>query len=689
MVTYATLQLKLTARDPDALIPRIQSVIDGMEDGITVTGKDAKPETAQKESKKKLSHGQKTILLIVVGAVLFLAGLILDHTNTPLLPELIILIVAYLVLGGKVLITAGKNILKGQIFDENFLMCIATLGAFAIQEFPEAVGVMLFYRIGSYFEERATEQSRSQIMEAADLRPEVVNLVENGQITVIPAEEAEIGDVLLVRPGDRIPLDGVVLEGNSPIDTSPITGEPVPVQAGEGDSVVSGCVNLSGVLKIRVEKPLEESMVTRILDSVENAAANKPTIDRFITRFARIYTPLVVLAAVIVAFLLPVLIPSWHFFVHADYAGTVGIIQGTTGTASILTALTFLVISCPCALVLSVPLAFFSGIGAASKSGIMFKGGNVLESLAKVSAVVMDKTGTITKGQFVVQKVVSVSPDYSSEDLLRICADCEQVSTHPIATSVMTAAQEQSLTLEKPDQLEELAGQGIKAELSCGTVLCGNRKLMEANHVDVSAFENDSYGAEVLLAVNQQYVGYVLISDTLKEDAIGAIRQLKQQGVVTAMLTGDTQTSADYVAAQAGIDEVHAKLLPEEKLTHMQMVREAHGSTMFVGDGINDAPVLAGADVGAAMGSGADAALEAADVVFMNSEVEAIPKAIRIARGTKRIAWQNVWFALIIKVVVMALGLCGFANMWVAVFADTGVSVLCLLNSFRLLRRKF
>ncbi len=689
-VSYATLQLRLTADNPDALIPTVQQAIDAIEDGITVVSRQRAEPAAQPEEKKGgLTGEKKSLLAIAVGAALFLVGLIMDHTSAPLPLELGFLIVAYLILGGQVLLTAAKNIRKGQVFDENFLMCIATLGAFAIQEFPEAVGVMLFYRIGSYFEERATAQSRTQIIDAVDLRPEVVNLVEGEDVQVIPAEQARVGQVLLVRPGDRIPLDGVVLEGSSPVDTSAITGEPVPVQVREGDSVTSGCVNLSGLLKIRVEKPLEESMVTRILDSVENAAANKPAIDRFITRFARIYTPIVVLAALIVAFVLPFLIPSWHFFVDAGYTGAVGVLHGASGTASILTALTFLVISCPCALVLSVPLSFFAGIGAASKRGILFKGGNVLEALAGVRAVVMDKTGTITQGSFTVQQAVSLLPEYSQDQLLTMCAECEQSSTHPIAESILAAARERGLDIGRPSQVEELAGKGIRAQLSCGTALCGSRKLLQADGVDVSALPDKGFGTEVLLAVNGKLAGYVVISDALKEDAPAAIQALKSQGIVTAMLTGDAQDSADHVAAQVGLDEVHARLLPEEKLTHMRQVRETHGSTMFVGDGINDAPVLAGADVGAAMGSGADAALEAADVVFMNSEVEAIPRAIRIARATRSIAWQNVWFALAVKLVVMVLGLCGFANMWVAVFADTGVSMLCLLNSFRLLRKKF
>ena len=694
-ITYATKQMKLSAKNPDSMIPTIQATIDAIEDGIKVVPKDNKPAAAQaseQKAEKKESILKNPLFSIGLGAILFLIGEGMEHMGIEGAPLLGVLVIAYLVLGGKVLITAGKNIKKGQVFDENFLMCIATLGAFAIQEFPEAVGVMLFYRIGEYFEDRATEQSRNQIMEAVDLRPEVVNLVVGDEIRVIDAEEANVGDIVLVRPGDRVPLDGVIIDGESRIDTSPVTGEPVPVSAKVGDNVVSGCVNTSGQLKIRVEKVLEESMVTRILDSVENAAASKPAIDKFITRFARIYTPFVVFFAIFVALVLPFILNAvgleWHYFVDANYSGAVNVIHGTTGTASIYTALTFLVISCPCALVLSVPLAFFSGIGAGSKKGILFKGGIAIESLKNVKAVVMDKTGTITKGNFVVQNANSADKSISSDELLAISASCELSSTHPIGNSIVNAAKEKGLQIERPSKVEEIAGHGIRATIGRGVVLCGNRKLMDANNIDMSAYHKDSFGTEVLTALNGKFIGNIVISDTIKEDASPAIAAVKKLGITTVMLTGDAQDSADAVAKETGIDEVHAKLLPEDKLSELRKVRENHGAVMFVGDGINDAPVLAGADVGAAMGSGADAAIEAADVVFMNSEMNAIPEALEIARMTSVISWQNVWFALAIKIIVMIMGLFGFANMWLAVFADTGVSVLCLLNSIRILRRK-
>ena len=690
-ITYATKQMKVSAKNPDQMIPMIKETIDAMEDGITIVPKDNKVIKSEEAEAKKFSLNNP-LVSIGVGAVIFIIGEVLEQVgNVPTIPMFALFLIAYLVLGGKVLITAGKNIMKGQVFDENFLMCIATIGAFCIQEFPEAVGVMLFYRIGEYFEEKATEQSRSQIMEAVDLRPEVVNLVVGNDVRVIDAEEANVGDILLVRPGDRIPLDGVIIDGESRIDTSPVTGEPVPVMAKVGDNIVSGCVNTSGQLKIRVEKILEESMVTRILDSVENAAASKPNIDKFITRFARVYTPFVVFFALFVALVLPFILPdslNWHYFVNSAYTGTVNTIHGTSGTASIYTALTFLVISCPCALVLSVPLAFFSGIGAGSKKGILFKGGIAIESLKNVKAIVMDKTGTITKGNFVVQKANPAGNAMTANDLLAISASCELSSTHPIGNSIVEAAEEKGLSIERPSKVEEIAGHGIRAELSRGVVLCGNRKLMDAQNVDLSAYQKENFGTEVLVALNGKFVGNIVISDTVKEDAKDAIAAVKKQGIITAMLTGDAQESADAVAKETGIDEVHAKLLPQDKLSELKKIRENHGAVMFVGDGINDAPVLAGADVGAAMGSGADAAIEAADVVFMNSEMKAIPEAVSIAKMTNSISWQNVVFALAIKIIVMIMGLFGFANMWIAVFADTGVSVLCLLNSIRILHRK-
>ena len=674
-ITFATKQLRLTAKNPDRYLDQIRKICTSIESEVLVKEKDPKPKaqspkavTHPTASKKKFfSRENVDIICIIIGAVLFVAGEIMEHKGFGTSATLPVFVIAYLALGGVIVVKAAKNISHGQIFDENFLMSIATLAAFAINDSAEAVGVMLFYRIGELFEEKAVERSRGQIMDAVDLRPEVVNLVTGDDIQVIPSEEAQIGDILLVRPGDRIPLDGIVIEGNSRIDTSPITGEPVPVTVNEGDEITSGCVNTSGQLKIRVEKPLEESMVTRILDSVENAAASKPKIDRFITRFARVYTPCVVGIAVATAILPSLVTGNWHYWIY--------------------TAITFLVMSCPCALVLSIPLAFFSGIGAGSKKGILFKGGLSIEGLSKLGAVIMDKTGTITEGNFQLQKVVATGK-YTENDLLSMCAGCEQNSTHPIANSIVAAAIERGIQFEKPISLEEISGHGIVAEMPEGKVLCGNRKLMDKFGITIGELKEAAYGSEVFMAVNGTFAGYMLISDTIKPDAKEAIASLKKLGLHTVMLTGDSEDSAQAVGKDAGIDEIYAKLLPEDKLNALKKVRQAHGTVMFVGDGINDAPVLAGADVGAAMGSGADAAIEAADAVFMNSNVDAIPQSITIARSTNRIAWQNVIFALVIKIAVMILGLAGHANMWMAVFADTGVAMICVLNSIRILYKK-
>ena len=671
-LTFTTKKLRVSAKNYNGLLEKMQAVTDKVEEGVVLLEAESKPSLAPELEERKKSGGilselseKQTIIEIVLGGAVFIITEWLG-----LVPEayhMYFLIFAYVLLGGRIVLTALKNIAKGNVFDENFLMTVATLGAFAIQAWEEAVGVMFFYRVGEYFEQRAVEKSRGQIMDAVDLRPEVVNLLVGEDVKVIPAADAHVGDILLVRVGDRIPLDGVVIDGESLVDTSPVTGEPVPVKRKYGDEVVSGCVNTSGMLKIRVEKVLEESMVTRILDSVENAAASKPTIDRFITRFARVYTPFVVAAAVLTAVIPSLITGDWNKWIY--------------------TALTFLVISCPCALVLSVPLAFFSGIGAGSKYGILFKGGVAMEALKNIAAVVMDKTGTVTKGNFVLQKV-NAAEGMKADELLRLCASAELVSTHPIAVSIVEAAKAEKLELVRPDKFEEVAGEGLVVYFGARKVLCGNTKLLQRFNVEYGGYTPTESGSEVLVADNGLYMGQLLINDTLKEDAKEAIASLKAQGLVTAMLTGDAQKEAQAVAKEAGIDEVRAQLLPQDKLSELNMLRNKYGPVMFVGDGINDAPVLAGADAGAAMGSGADAAIEAADVVFMNSEVKAIPQAIAIARATGAIAWQNVIFALTVKVIIMIAGLMGYASMWAAVFADTGVSLLCVLNSIRILYKK-
>lgn len=664
-LTFATKQLRVWSDDAKALLPQIQEICTSIEPDVKVVIREDTVR-AQKEAKKAKNNSEdnREYLELGIGIVLFIAGKIFESSK-PVYSTACFLL-AYLILGIKIVWTALRNISKGQVFDENFLMSIATIGAFGIGEYAEAVGVMLFYRIGELFEEKAVERSRSQIMDVIDMRPEVVNLVnEHGDVSVIDAEEAEIGDILLVRPGDRIPLDGVITDGETMIDTSPVTGEPVPISGFEGTEVTSGCLNTSGVIKIRVEKVLEESMVTRIMDSVENAAASKPKMDRFITRFSRVYTPFVVFMALATAIIPSIIIGNWTHWVY--------------------TALTFLVISCPCALVLSVPLAFFSGIGAGSKIGILFKGGAALETLKDITSVVMDKTGTITKGNFKVQDVVTFG-DVTRNELLSLAASCEESSTHPIAKSIMEAAKEENISYKTAESAKEIAGHGSVIKLDGSEVLAGNKKLMNQYHIAGEYKETTSYGTEVFLAKDGVLIGAVVIADTLKDDAKSAIASLKAQKLHTVMLTGDSESAANAIAEETGIDEVYSKLLPDEKLLKLQEQRTKHGAVMFVGDGINDAPVLAGADCGAAMGSGADAAIEAADVVFMTSSVEAIPQAIAIGKKASRIAWQNVVFALVVKALVMILGLLGFANMWMAVFADTGVAMLCVLNSIRALK---
>ena len=672
VITFATKQLRLTAENPDSLIPELTRIANTVEHGIVIQEREEHSHHQEQhhhegcacgydhEHQHKSPKVDSELRSILWGAGLFVLGLVLDGIGLKW-PMILCCVAAYLILGRDVVSTALKNLTRGHVFDENFLMSIATIGAFFIGEYPEAVGVMLFYRVGTYFEHRAVERSRSQIMEAVDLRPETVNLLEGEELSVIPAAEACVGDELLVRPGDRIPLDGVVLRGESRIDTAPITGEPVPVHVEPGSEVISGCVNTTGQLVIRVEKELSESMVTRILDSVENAAASKPQIDRFITRFARVYTPAVVAIAAATAVIPSIATGDWNHWVY--------------------TALSFLVMSCPCALVLSVPLAFFSGIGKGSKMGILFKGGVSIEAMTKVRAVIMDKTGTITKGDFRVQKVAG------GLDILKLCASCEQASTHPIGQSIVAAARERGMELFQPDGLEEIPGQGIRAKVDGKTILCGNEALLREAGIKLNPIADET-GTCVLFAVDDRFMGYLVIADTIKEGAKEAVSRLKKNGIATVMLTGDGAETAEAVSRAVGIEEVHAKLLPHQKLDRLRSIRREKGAAMFVGDGINDAPVLAGADVGAAMGSGADAAIEAADVVFMTSAVDAIPESLEIARQTNAIAWQNVVFALVIKFAVMLLGLLGFASMWLAVFADSGVAMLCVLNSIWILYKK-
>ena len=665
-LTFATSQLLVEAKNPDEVLPKLREIAEKMEPGTVIEEYSSEKKTSVEADEDGGDDDVKVELIkIAIGAFVFIGGVVCQkYLNVIPAVYIELFVVSYIILGGEVVLKAVKNLFRGKLFDENFLMSIATIGAFATGEYPEAVGVMLFYEIGELFEDIAVGKSRKQIMEAVDMRPEVVRYIDGDNVIELDPEEIEIGDIIEVRPGDRIPLDGVVVKGDSRIDTSAVTGEPVPVGVKEGSEVVSGCVNMSGLIYVKVEKLLEESMVSRILEAVENAAASKPKIDRFISKFARIYTPIVVFAALATAVIPSLITGNWHYWVY--------------------TALTFLVISCPCALVLSVPLAFFAGIGAGSKKGILFKGGVSLESLAEVKAVVMDKTGTVTEGNFKVAQIVS-DGNYAEDRILAFAGAAESRSTHPIATSIMEEVKKRRLEIPEVKDIKEISGKGMEVTLDDGMLLCGNIELLTMKGIEVSSKAKEIYGTEVLLAFNEKYIGYIVINDKIKSDSKQAISDIKRYGLWTAMLTGDAKKNAEMVAKEAGIDICYAKQLPQDKLNNLSKIREEKGAVMFVGDGINDAPVLAGADVGAAMGSGADAAIEAADVVFMNSRLSAIPESIKIAKKTKAIAMQNVIGALVIKALVMVLGFAGIASMWMAVFADSGVAMICVLNSVRIL----
>lgn len=656
--------IKLESLNSRNLLNRIQAEADTLEEGITVHKKEVKRSTELSNQKESKFLKRESIELLV-GSLIFIFSWIFE-SRIGFYPELILQAIAYLLLGGEVLKTAFKNITKGNFFDENFLMSIATLAAFAIGDFHEGVGVMLFYRVGEYFEEVAVERSRKQIMTAVDMRPETVNLIVNDEIEVLPAEEAQVGDILLIRPGDRIPLDSVIIEGTSRIDTSAVTGEPVPVAVKPEDELISGTVNQNGQLKVRVIRELQESMVTKILESVENAAANKPKVDRFITKFSRIYTPCVVALSAAIAIIPPLFDGNWYHWIY--------------------TAVSFLVISCPCALVLSVPLAYFCGIGAASKLGILFKGGSSIEVLSNIKAIVFDKTGTLTKGNFEVQKINAVG--LSKNELLSIAADCEINSTHPIAQSIVEAAKKDNIKVKAYPSIEEIAGKGIIARDNSDIIYCGNIKLLKEAGINLSAYQPSEYGTEVLIARNKTYLGSIEISDTIKPETEEVIEFINKNGIETVMLTGDAKKNAANVSKTLGIKSFFAELLPEDKLSQLNKIRQKFGSVMFVGDGINDSPVLAGADIGAAIGSGTDAAIEASDLVLMNDSLNSIKQAYQIGRKTYRIAWQNIVLALVIKAIIILLGLFGYANMWLAVFADTGVAILCILNSIRILNYK-
>ena len=663
--TLGTQQLRITSsiEDTDMLRDQIQAVCDATEDGVVVVPFVRAPKKAQQVED---DHEHNSSLAgIIIGAIVIVVA---EFTNwvpeqylTPLL------IVTFVILGWRIAWAAIKNVMKGKLFDENFLMSVATIGALIIGEYVEAVWVMLFFQIGIYFEERATERSRNAVMDAVDLRPEEVRLIVcDGSVQVVNPEDVQVGSHIEIRPGDRIPLDGRIVEGTTRIDTAAVTGEPVPVSATVGTEVMSGCINVDGRIVLEVTHELKDSMVMRILDAVEHAAASKPKIDRFITRFSRVYTPIVVALAIIVAVVPPLFTGEWQYWIY--------------------TALTFLVVSCPCALVLSVPLAFFSGIGAGSKQGILFKGGKAIEAMSRVKAIAFDKTGTITTGTFNVQ-TVEVAGTYTDNEVLQYAAALEAGSTHPIAMSIVEEVQRRGVEFNTAKDVKEISGHGMVGIVEGHTVLVGNGRLLETEHVTVPTIEH-VYGSEVFVAIDGQYVGRIVIADAVKGDSKEAIRRMNGKGYHTVMLTGDVAASANHIAQEVGIQGVRAELLPQDKLEVVQSLRNDYGSVMFVGDGINDAPVLTGADVGGAMGSGADSAIEAADVVYMNSNLDSVWRSLSIAERTLSIAWQNIFFAIAVKIIVMVAGVFGFANMWVAVFADTGVSILCIFNSVRIFYSK-
>lgn len=622
---------------------------------------------------------QKIMLYrIIAAAVIYVPLFVLEHMGklefqSEIPVQFLLFMIPYLIVGWDIIYRAVRNISHGQVFDENFLMCIATFGALGVKEYSEAVAVMLFYQIGELFQSYAVNRSRQSISAMMDICPEYANIEEDGKLKQVDPDDVEIGTEIVIKAGERVPLDGVVVSGTSFVDTSALTGESVPQEVTEGSEIISGCVNGSGLLKVRTTKEFDDSTVAKILELVENASSKKAHVENFITKFAKYYTPIVVCAAVVLAFLPP-------------------IILGGGFAEWIQRACIFLVISCPCALVISVPLGFFGGIGAASKQGVLVKGSNYLEALSEMKTIVFDKTGTLTKGEFVVSEVIPNG--WEKEGLLEVAALAEGYSDHPISAALRKAYEEAELgelSMDRVEQAEEIAGHGIKAKIDGRVVYAGNAKLMEEKGVEYEPCTVP--GTVVYLAAEKEFLGTIVISDTVKPEAKRAIAQLKQSGVKkTVMLTGDRKDVGEAVAESLGIDEVYTDLLPGNKVDKVEvLLRELGGKEKlgFVGDGINDAPVLSRADIGIAMGSmGSDAAIEAADVVLMDDNILKISSIMRIAGKTLQIVHQNIVFALGVKVLVLILGALGMANMWEAVFADVGVSVIAILNSMRTLKVK-
>lgn len=665
-VNFATGTLTVTHADKqETMSKRIEKTVQSIEPHVSVS-----PKEEGHHHDHDHDHGTKNLKAIVLkligGAVIGTAAYFIPEDG---LLKFITFFAAYLLVGGDVVFKALKNIVRGQVFDENFLMTIATAGAFVIQQYPEALAVMLFYQIGELFQGAAVNRSRRSISELMNIRPEYANLKVGNETKKVKPEEVKVGDRIVVKPGEKIPLDGLVIEGFSLVDTSALTGESVPRDVEAGKEVLAGFVNQNGILEIEVQKGLSESAVTKILDLVENASSRKAQTENFITKFAKYYTPAVVVLALLLAFVPPLLIPSAQL---SDW---------------VYRALVFLVISCPCALVVSIPLGFFGGIGAASKRGILVKGSNYLEALNSVSYAVFDKTGTLTKGNFTVTNIVTTSDKWSEEELLSFAALAEAHSSHPIAESIK-AAYGSPLDESQIEAYEDIAGHGIKATISGSQVLAGNHRLMERE--GISYEKEKRSGTVVYMAINGEFAGSILIADELKDDAIEAVSSLKASGIRTVMLTGDAKQVGTAVAQQIGIDEVHAELLPQDKVTKLEEIDQKKApqeKLLFVGDGINDTPVLARADIGIAMGGlGSDAAVEAADIVIMTDQPSKVAEAIAVAKRTRRIVWQNIAFALGVKGVFLLLGAFGIATMWEAVFSDVGVTVLAVLNAMRVMK---
>ena len=657
--TTTTLNVKLERKvKEEHAINEIKKIVEALEPHVKVEKK-----VSGKTNVQRAKFEVKPTLII--GTIIYLIAVIGDFKGAL---ALILFVASYLLIGGKVVLTAIKNIARGQLFDENFLMTVATIGAFSISEYPEAVAVMLFYEIGETIQGYAVNKSRSSISSLMDIRADYANIIIDGKEKKVSPETVKVEDIILVKPGEKIPLDGIVVEGESFVDTSALTGESVPRKIAVNDEILSGGINTNGVLKVKVTKKFGESTVSRILEMVENAANKKANTEKFITKFAKVYTPIVVALAILIA-----VVPSIF-------------IKDALFSTWLYRALVFLVVSCPCALVVSVPLGFFAGIGGASKKGVLVKGSNYLELLKDLETVVFDKTGTLTEGVFTVTEINT--NNIQKEKLIEVAAMAESFSNHPIAISIIKEYGKE-IDKEVIEEYEEIAGHGIKAVINNEEILIGNAKLM--NQFNISYNEVDSIGTVVYCAINGEFKGSIVISDKIKENAAEALINLKAAGVKkTVMLTGDNKKTAEKVGEKVNIDEVHSELLPLGKVKEVEKLLKAsnkNGRLAFVGDGVNDAPVLARADIGIAMGGiGSDAAIEAADVVLMKDDINALVDAINVSKKTNKILWQNIIFALGVKVIVMVLGTFGIANMWTAVFADVGVTIIAIINSTRCFR---